>query len=411
METTRRTVLGATLGASLSASLGATAVPRPVRAATPLRVGVLTDMSGLLSDISGEGSVLAARMAVEDFGGTVAGRPIEIVSADHQNKPDVGAGIARQWIATGGVAAVADLPTSSVALAVQQICRDTGRIALLSGPGSSDLTGPSCSPVGFHWTYDTYALAKGVGATLVRQGGNSWFFMTDDYAFGLALERDTTRFVEEAGGRVINRVRFPMGSSDFSSFLLQAQTSGARVIGLATASGDTSNALKQAREFGLPGKDQVFAGLQVFLNDVHAVGLDTCRGLIVCESFYWDMDNATRDWSRRFQARYSRRAMPSMLQAGTYSAVLHFLRGVQAAGTEDGPAVADRMRAIPVNDFMSKDVLIRADGRVMRDMHVFRVKAPGESRGPWDYYNHVETMAAGSAFRPLGEGQCPLVKA
>ena len=402
MKATRRTLLGAALATPFAAAA------QPA-AAQPLRIGVLTDMSGLLSDISGEGSVLAARMAVEDFGDTMAKRPIEILFADHQNKPDVGVDIARQWIATGGVSAIADVPTSSVALAVQQICRETSRIALLSGAGSSDLTGPSCSPVGFHWTYDTYALAKGVGATLVRDGGDSWFFMTDDYAFGLALERDTTRFVEEAGGHVVNHVRFPMGSSDFSSYLLQAQNSGAKVIGLATASGDTGNALKQAKEFGLPGVGKTFAGLQVFLSDVHAVGLDVCQNLIVAESFYWDMDAATRAWSRRFQDRLPRHAMPSMLQAGTYSAVLHYLRAVQACGTDDAMTVANRMRATPVNDFMSKDVAIRADGRVMRNMYVFRVKTPQESQSPWDYYDLVQTMADGSAFRPLAEGHCPLI--
>ncbi len=404
MDATRRALLGTALATPFVAGT------RRARGAAPLRIGVLTDMSGLLSDISGAGSVLAARMAVEDFGDGPSGRPVEVLFADHQNKPDVGIDVARRWIATAGVSAIADVPTSSVALAVQQVCRETGCVALLSGAGSSDLTGPSCSPVGFHWTYDTYALAKGVGATLVRDGGTSWFFMTDDYAFGLALERDTTRFVEEAGGAVTGHVRFPMGSSDFSPFLLQAGSSGAKVIGLATASGDTGNALKQAREFGLPGPGRTFAGLQVFLSDVHAVGLEVCQNLIVSESFYWDMDDATRAWSRRFQARAPRGAMPSMLQAGTYSAVLHYLRGVRAAGTDDGPTVAARMRAMPVNDFMSRNVAIRADGRVMRDMYVFSVKRPAESRGPWDYYRLVETMAGGSAFRPLADGHCPLVR-
>ena len=406
MTTTRRTLLAALTAPFIAG------VPRRVSAATtPLRIGVLTDMSGQLSDISGEGSVLAVRLAVEDFGGTVLGRPVEVIYADHQNKPDIGANIAREWIATGGVTAIADLPASSVALAVQQVCRETDRIALLSGPGSSDLTGPSCSPVGFHWTYDTYALAKCVGATLVQRGGDSWFFMTDDYAFGLALERDTARFVEAAGGKVIDHVRFPMGNADFSSFLLQAQNSGAKIIGLATASGDTGNALKQANEFGMLGHGQTFAGLQVFIDDVHAVGLEVCHDLIVSESFYWDMNEATRAWSKRFQARYSRRAMPSMLQAGNYSAVLHYLRGVQAAGSDAGLAVAEKMRGSLVNDFMSKDVAIRADGRVMRDMYVFRVKNPAESHYPWDYYEHLDTLAAGSAFRPLAEGRCPLIKA
>ncbi len=374
-----------------------------------VKLGVMNDQSGLYADITGQGSVIAARMAVEDFGGKVLGKPIEVIFADHQNKPDVGSNIVNRWIDTDKVDAVVDVPTSSVALATQQITKTKNRIFLISGAAASDLTGKACSPVGFHWTYDTYMLANGTGNALVKAGGDSWYFLTADYAFGHALERDTAAAVQAAGGKVLGQVRHPLNTADFSSFLLQAQASKAKVIGLANAGGDTINSIKQASEFGIVTGGQRLAGLLVFITDIHALGLKATQGLVLTESFYWDLNDETRAFSKRFMAKSGGKP-PSMVQAGVYSAVMHYLKAVQAAGTDKTEAVAAKMRETKVNDFMSKDVEVRADGRVMRTAYLFQVKKPDESKGPWDYYKLLATIQPNDAFRPVDKGDCPLVK-
>ncbi len=374
-----------------------------------VKLGVMNDQSGLYADITGQGSVIAARMAVEDAGGKVLGKPIEVIFADHQNKPDVGSSIANRWIDAEQVDTIVDVPTSSVGLAVQQITKTKKRIFLMSGPASSDLTGKACSPYGFHWTYDTYMLANGTGNALVKAGGDTWFFLTSDYAFGHALERDTGAAVKAAGGKVLGAVRHPLNTSDFSSFLLQAQASKAKVIGLANAGGDTINSIKQAAEFGIVSGGQRLAGLLVFVTDVHALGLKTAQGLVVTESFYWDLNDETRAFSKRFMEKSGGKP-PSMVQAGVYSAVAHYLKAIKEAGTDDADKVAAKMREMKVNDFMTKDGEIRIDGRVMRNAYLFQVKKPEESKGPWDYYKLLATIKPEDAFRPLDQGDCPLVK-
>lgn len=375
--------------------------------AQPVRIGVLNDQSGLYSDLSGPGSVIAARMAAEDAGGTVLGRPIEVISADHQNKPDVGAAIASRWYDREGVDAIVDVPVSSIALAVQEVARARHKIVMFSSAGSSDLTGKACSPTGFHWTFDTVALAKGTAAAVVKSGGDTWFFLTADYAFGYAMEADVRAIITAAGGRTVGAVRVPMGASDMSSFLLQAKESGAKVIGLANAGSDLINSIKQASEFGLVSGGQKLAGMLVFISDIHSLGLQTAQGLELTESFYWDLDDATRAWSDRFAARFGGRR-PTMTQAGTYSAVAHYLKAVAVVGSTDGLAVAAQMRAMPVQDFMTHGARIRADGRVLRDFYLFEVKTPAESKGPWDYYKLIRTIPALEAVRPETEGGCNL---
>lgn len=374
-----------------------------------VRVGVLNDQTGMNADLSGQGSVIAARMAAEDVGGSVGGKKIEVVFADHQNKADIGASIATKWYDAEGVDVIVDMPFSSVALAVQDITRQRHKIALYSGPGSSDLTGKACSPYGFHWTYDTVALARGTGSAVVKSGGDTWFFLTSDYAFGHALAKDTMDVVKKAGGKVLGEAVHPVNNADFSSFLVQAQASGAKVIGLANGATDTTNSIKQAHEFGLTQAGQKLAGLLVFITDVHSLGLEVAQGLQMTESYYWDQNDGTRAFAKRYAARMNGR-MPSMVQAGVYSAVAHYLKAVAAAGSTDGDAVAPKMREIPVNDFMSHDVHIRRDGRVMRDFYLFEVKKPSESKGPWDYYKLVRTIPAEEAARPESEGGCPLVQ-
>lgn len=376
--------------------------------AIDVKIGVMNDRSGLYADITGEGSVVAAQLAVEDFG-TDKGINVEIVSADHQNKPDVGANIVRQWLDTENVDAVADVPTSSVALAVNEITRERNKVFLNSGAATSDLTGPACSPNTVHWTYDTWALANGTGGAMVRAGGDSWFFLTADYAFGHALERDTSAVVEAAGGTVVGTVRTPFPGQDFSSFLLQAQASGAKVIGLANAGGDTINSIKQASEFGITQAGQSLAGLLMFVNDVHALGLETAQGLVMTESFYWNLNEGTRDWSARFEERMGNK--PSMVQAGVYGAVLHYLKAVEALGSkDDGAAVVAKMKELPTDDVLFGQGEVREDGRKVHDMYLFRVKTPDQSEGPWDYYETVATIPAAEAFRPLDQGNCPLVQ-
>ncbi len=371
-----------------------------------VKIGVLADMSGMYADLSGPGSVTAAQMAVEDFGGTVLGKPIVVVSADHQNKPDVGASIARAWYDRELVDAIVDVPVSSVAFAVQQASRERNKVLLQSAAGASDLTGKSCSPVSVHWTYDTYALANTVGAALLKQGGDTWFFVTADYAFGYALERDMSALVKARGGKVLGAVRHPQDTSDFSSFLLQAKSSGAKVIGLANAGGDTVTSVKQANEFGIPQKGQRIVGLLTYISDVHSMGLANAQGLILASAFYWDMTDETRAWTARFVTRVNK--VPTMAQAGTYGAVLHYLKAIQAAGTDDGPTVVAKMKELPINDFFTKNGSVRADGRVIRNMYLFQVKTPEESKGRFDYYKLLDTVPGEQAFRPMSEGGCPI---
>jgi branched-chain amino acid transport system substrate-binding protein len=376
-----------------------------------VKLGILNDMSSLYSDIAGPKSVAAARMAIADFGGTVLGKKIEIVFADHQNKPDVGSGIARRWIDEEGVDTIVDVPNSGVALAIQALTKEKKRVFLMSGPASSALTGASCSPYGVHWTYDTYALGRGTGGAMVKQGGKTWFFITADYAFGYALEKDATDAIKAEGGKVLGGVRAPLNTSDFSSFLLQAQASKAQVIGLANAGGDTINSIKQAAEFGIVSGGQKLAGLLVFLTDVHSLGLKTAQGLVITTAYYWDMNDETRAFSNRFMKEPESKGMPpTFTVAGVYTEVMHYLKAIKAAGTDNADAVMAKMREIPINDFMVKNGTLRIDGRVMRDMYLAQVKSPAESKYPFDYYKILATVPRNEAYRPLKEGGCPLVK-
>ena len=373
------------------------------------KIGVLNDMSGLYSDITGPGSVVAAQMAVEDFGAKQKGMKVEIVSADHQNKPDVGTNIARTWIDVDKVDVIVDVPTSSVALAISEVVREKNKVFLVSGAAASDLTGPKCSPNTIHWTYDTWALANGTGKALVKTGGDTWFFLTADYAFGHALERDTAATVEANGGKVLGKIRHPLNTSDFSSYLLQAQASKAKVIGLANAGGDTINSIKQGAEFGIVKGGQNFAGLLVFISDVHALGLASAQGLVLTESWYWDMNDANREFAKKFSAA-NKGKYPTMVQAGVYGAVTHYLKSVEALkNDEDGKAVVAKMKAMPTDDKLFGKGTIRADGRKIHDMYLFEVKKPEESKEPWDLYKLRATIPAAEAFRPLKEGGCPLV--
>jgi branched-chain amino acid transport system substrate-binding protein len=372
-----------------------------------VKIGVLNDQSGLYADLAGQGSVEAARMAVEDFGGSINGAPIEVLSADHQNKPDIGSNIVREWIDVDGVDVIVDVPTSSVALAVTEIVKEKDKVFLVSGAATTDLTGEACSPNTIHWTYDTYALAAGTGRAMVQEGGDSWFFITADYAFGHQLEEDTSNVVKEQGGEVLGAVRHPLSSSDFSSYLLQAQGSGAKVIGLANAGADTTNSIKQANEFGITQAGQQLAALLLFLSDVHALGLDVAQNLVLTTGFYWDMNDETRAWSERFKERVG--AMPTMVQAGVYSAVTHYLNAIKETGGDEAKPVVEQMKATPVNDFFAKNGTIREDGRMVHDMYLARVKTPDESKGEWDYYEILRTIPADQAFVPLSESKCELV--
>jgi branched-chain amino acid transport system substrate-binding protein len=375
-----------------------------------VKIGVLNDMSGLYADLSGQGSVIAAQMALEEFGGSVDGIKVEIVSADHQNKPDIGSNVARQWYDVDGVDVIVDVPTSSVALAINDVTREKNKVFLVSGAAASDLTGPKCSPNTIHWTYDTWALANGTGKAVVDTGGDTWFFLTADYAFGHALERDTTAVVEANGGKVLGAVRHPLQNADFSSFLLQAQSSGAKVIGLANAGGDTTNSIKQAAEFGIVQGGQSLAGLLVFLTDVHALGLQTAQGLILTEAFYWDANDETRKFAADF-AKRNRGIHPTMIHAGVYSSVLHYLKTLKELGADaDGAAVVAKMKEMPTEDRLFGKGEVRVDGRHIHPMYLFEVKKPEESKGPWDYYKLRATIPAEQAFRPLDQGGCPLVK-
>jgi branched-chain amino acid transport system substrate-binding protein len=387
-------------------ALGVAAIAH-AQAPAPLKIGVMEGFSGVYGDLTA-GEVEAMQMAIEDVGGKVLGRPVEILSADHQTKPDVGAQIARRWYDVDGVKMITGLGTSSVALAVRKIAQEKGLIDINTGAASADLTGPACSETGAHWVYDTYALAHVTGEAMVKAGGDSWYFLTADYAFGHALERDVTAVVKTAGGKVLGSVRHPLSTQDFSSFLLQAQASKAKVIGLANAGQDTINSIKQAGEFGIVKGGQKLAGLLVFATDVQSLTLPVAQGLVLTESFYWDLNDETRAWTKRYRAKKDR--LPSMLTAGVYSSTLHYLKAVQAAGTDDAKAVMAKMRELPVNDVMTKNGKLREDGRLVRDMYLFEVKSPAESKSKDDIYKLVATVPGDKAYRPLQDGKCPFVK-
>ncbi|MHC2106144.1 MULTISPECIES: ABC transporter substrate-binding protein [unclassified Methylobacterium] len=375
----------------------------------PVKIGVLNDRSGVYFDSTGEGAVVAARMAVEDFKPETQGLKVEVVAADHQNKPDVGASITRQWYDRDGVDAVFDVPTSSVALAVAQITKEKNKAFINSGGGTADLTGPACTPNTVHWTYDTAALANGTGKAMLKRGGKSWYFITADYAFGLALERDTKAVVEKSGGTVVGGVRTPFPNPDFSSFLLQAQASGAQVIGLADAGLDAANAIKQAHEFGIRQGGQTLAALLIAITDIHSLGLEVAQGLAFTASFYWDLNDGTRAFADRFGARMSGRK-PTSYQAGVYASTLHYLKAVAALhSAKDGAAVVAKMKELPTDDPLFGKGTIRPDGRKIHPMYLFEAKTPAESKGEWDLYKVLETIPAEQAFRPMSEGGCPMV--
>lgn len=377
-----------------------------------IKIGVLNDQSGLYADIAGPGSVLAAQMAVEDSGLTKKGWKIEVVAGDHQNKPDIGVNVARQWIDVDKVDVIADVPTSSVALAVSNLVKEKNIVFLNSGAGTSDLTNKACSPNTIHWTYDTYMLAHGTGSALTKSGGNTWFFLTADYAFGAALERDTTEAINALGGKVLGNVRHPLNTADFSSFLLQAQASKAKVIGLANAGGDTINAIKQASEFGIVAGGQKLAGLLMFVSDVHALGLKVAHGLNMTETFYWDLNDGTRAFSKRFAEKMKNHAMPTMVQAGVYSSLIHYFKTLDKMGgnPHDGAKIVKAMEAMPTDDPLFGKGKIEPNGRKIHPAYLFEVKSPSESKGPWDYYKLVATIPADQAFTPLAKSACPLLK-
>ena len=399
----RLNALGVTLLAALLPAAAQAQISGDV-----VKLGVLTDLAGVTADITGKGSVAAAEMAVEEIGGTVLGKPVQVISADHQHKADIGLSIARRWFDVEGVDAIVDVPNSGVALAVQNAAREKKRIALYSGAGTTALTNEQCSPYGFHWTYDTYAVSHGTASAVVKAGGTSWFILASDYAFGHQLQADATKVIEAAGGKVVGALRHPLNTADFSSFLLRAQSSGAKVIGIANAGNDTVNTLKQAGEFGLVQGGQSLAALIFFLQDVHALGLKATQGTYLTTASYWDANEATRSWSKAFMARTG--MMPSMLHAGVYGAVRHYLKAVAKAGTDDADKVAAEMRTIPVEDVFSENAQIRDDGRVTRTMYLARVKKPAESRYPWDYLEIVRSIPPEETVWPLSESKCALIK-
>ncbi len=375
----------------------------------PIKIAVVNDQGGVYMEAGGPGSGVAARLAAEEFGGEVLGRKIEVLVLDHQNKPDIAASLTRKLIEVDKVDLLADGASSAAGLAMNEVAKSAKKIFVVSGPAATNFTGAACAPTTFHFNYDTYALANGTAKALVKQGGNTWFFLTADYAFGHSLQRDVSRFVEEAGGKVLGAVKHPLNSSDFSSYLLQAQASKAKVIGLANAGTDTVNSLKQGAEFGIVQGGQNFAGLLVFISDVHALGLKVAQGLILTTSYYWDQNDETRKFSKKFASQMGGR-MPTMVNMGVYSGVHHFLSAVKAAGTTDSEVVAKKMHEMPVNDIYNKDIKIRPDGRVLHDMYLMKVKSPSESKGPYDYYQTLAKIPGEEAFRPLSESECPLVK-
>ena len=375
---------------------------------TPLKIGVLSDFSSVYSDIGGQGNVEATKMAIEDFGGQMFGKPIDMIAADVLNKPDVASSLARKWWETENVDMIIDMPTSATALAVMELSKQYEKVLIVTDAASSDITGKSCSPYTAHWTYDTYSNAHTVGSAIVKNGGDSWFFLTADYVFGHSIERDTGDVVRAAGGKVLGSVKHPLNTADFSSFLLQAQASKAKIIGLANGGGDTINAIKQAGEFGIVAGGQNLAAIVMFISDVHSLGLKLAQGLIITEAYYWDLNDKTRAFGKRFLERVKR--MPTMNQAATYSATLHYLKAVQATGTKDTKTVMAKMRELPVKDAFTDNGMLREDGRMVHSMFLFQVKKPEESKGPWDYYKLLAEVPADQAFRPLKDGGCPLVK-
>jgi len=396
-----------TLAIVAAALLGGTISAQAQNSNKPIKIGVLSDMSSLYADQAGLGSVEAAKMAIEDAGGKIGDRPIEVLSADHQHKTDVATTIVRHWIDVDGVDVIVDMPNSAVALAVQQIVKDKNKVALYSTAATTELTGKQCSPNGVQWVYDAYSNAAGLAKALVAKGEKSWFFLTVDYALGIALQAEAAKTITALGGTVVGNVRHPLNNSDFSSFLLQAQASKAKVIAFANAGSDTINSVKQAGEFGLT-KDHTIVAPLVYISDIHSMGLQTAQGLTYVEGFYWDLNDDTRTWSKRFFER--RKAMPTMTHAGVYSSVSHYLKAVKAAGTSDSQAVLTKMRETPVDDFFSRGGKIRKDGRMVHDMLLVQVKKPEESKYPWDYYKVLATIPGDEAFRPLSESECPLVK-
>jgi branched-chain amino acid transport system substrate-binding protein len=379
---------------------------QPASGTEPVRLGLILDMSSVYADVTGPGSETAARMAVEDFGGEVLGRPIEVLVADHQNKPDIAGAVAAKWFDIDHVAALLDVAASSPALAAMAVAKAHDKIIIMSGPGATSITNEACIPTSVHYTYNTYALAHTTGKAVIQQGGRSWFFLTADYTFGHQLEADTSAVVKAAGGEVLGQALAPIGTSDYSSYLLQAQQSKAQVVGFAVAGADLVNAVKQAAEFGLDRGGQKLTGLLVYINDIHGLGLQATQGMLLSSAFYWDRDDATRQWAKRFYGRLHK--MPNMSQAGVYSSAMHYLQAVQAAGTTDSAAVMRAMRDAPVNDFFAHNGRIRADGLMVHDMYLFQVKTPAETKGPWDYYRLVATIPGDEAFQPLAESRCPL---
>ncbi|MGB3390317.1 MAG: ABC transporter substrate-binding protein [Pseudaminobacter sp.] len=392
-----------------AALLAATAIPASAAEISDgkVKIGILNDQSGVYADFGGKWSFEAAKMAVEDFGGTVQGAPIEVITADHQNKPDIASNIARQWYDTEQVDSIMELTTSSVALAVRGISTEKKKIDLVTGAATADLTGKACSPYGFHWAYDTHALAVGTGGALVKQGGDTWFFLTADYAFGYSLEEQTSNFVKTQGGQVLGAVRHPLGTTDYSSFLLQAQSSGAKVVGLANAGLDTANAIKQAAEFGIVAGGQRMAALLFTLAEVHGLGLEAAQGLTLTESFYWDRDDESREFSKRFFDKTGR--MPNMIHASTYSGVLQYLKAIDKAGTDETEAVAKLMHEMPVEDVFARGGKVAANGRLISDLYLMEVKKPEESTQAWDYYKVLATVPGDEAYIKPEESGCPLV--
>jgi branched-chain amino acid transport system substrate-binding protein len=399
-----RIAIAAALAASLGSMAGARAGDKTIR------IGVLNDMSGVYADYQGPGSVISARMAVEDFGGHAAGKPVEVVLGDHLNKPDVGAAIAQRWFNSEGVDVIVDVPNSSVALAVSNIARQHNKLMIGSGAGTSELTGRQCSPNTIQWTYDTWAQGHGVARALIQRGLKRWFFVTPDYAFGQDLERNASEEVVKSGGTVVGAVRHPLGTSDFSSFLLQAQSSGADVVAFANAGGDLTNAVKQAVEFGLP-QNQKLASLILVSSNVPAMGIETAQGMFALNAFYWDTNETTRAWAKRWSERHPQHNLPNDMHAGVYSAILHYLKAVAKTGSAaDGKAVADAMKAMPFEDILFGKGRVREDGRAIHPMYLYQVKSPAESKGKWDVYKLAATVPAEEAFRPLAEGNCPFIK-
>ena len=404
----KNTISALMLGTALMVGAGTSAFAQD----KVVKIGNLTDMSGLYADGGGAGSTLAAQRAVEDSGLAKKGWKIDVISADHQNKPDVGTTTARQWIDVEKVDVIVDVLNSGVALAVKNVVTEKNSIMINSGAASSDLTNAQCSPNVVHWTYDTYMLANSTGTALVKAGGDTWFFLTADYAFGAALERDTTAAVTKAGGKVLGSVKHPLNSSDFSSFLLQAQASKAKIVGLANAGGDTTNSIKQAAEFGIVKGGQKLAGMLMFISDVNSLGLNVAQGLNFTETFYWDLNDSTRQFSKRYSERMKNKAMPTMVQAGVYAGLMHYFKALEALGgnPHDGKAVVEKMKSMPTDDALFGKGLIEPNGRALHPAYLFEVKKPSESKGPWDYYKLVGTTPMGKAFRPLSESVCPLVK-